>query len=414
MKFLSPDGLKIDLTYEQPIAAGGEGKIFPVRLRSNLVAKIFSQPRQATLTKLLVMLAAPRLLAERPELPMAWPVGLLYTNDRRREFAGYLMRRVVGARSILDVYHPKTRRLSSPSFDYRYLHRTARNLASAMALAHSHRYVLGDVNESNFLVADNGCVTVVDVDSWQVRDPATGILLRCNVGKPEFIPPELQGKLLPLVDRTEVHDRFGLGVLLFKLLMEGTHPFDGVWLGSGDPPALETRIARGYFPHGNRAVPMAPKPGAPPFNLMQPGLQSLFIQCFEEGHRDPTKRPDANTWAIALQESEEKLCECFANSQHWFGIHLTPCPWCERKTLLGGLDPFPPIYAAAIQPPLGPYPHPALASTPRPRRSTPKSATASATSGSSFGGFAILGLTLLAGACLLFGSGKSTKKDDPS
>ncbi len=106
-------------------------------------------------------------------------------------------------------------------------------------------------------------ITLVDVDSFQVSDSTSGAIFRCPVGKPEFTPPELQGKAFADIDRTFAHDLFGLAVGMFRLLMEGIHPFNGVFSVQGDPPLLENRISSGQFPHGKRRVAFRPKPSAP-------------------------------------------------------------------------------------------------------------------------------------------------------
>ena len=55
-----------------------------------------------------------------------------------------------------------------PSFNRRYLHRTARNLAAALRALHESDYVIGDLNESNVMVTPSALVTVIDADSFQV------------------------------------------------------------------------------------------------------------------------------------------------------------------------------------------------------------------------------------------------------
>jgi len=94
---------------------------------------------------------------------------------------------------VFQIYNPGSRRHELPAFTYRHLLRTAQNLAAAVDVLHAHGYVAGDLNESNVLVADTALVTLVDTDSFQVRDPESGAVYRCPVGKPEFTPPELQG-----------------------------------------------------------------------------------------------------------------------------------------------------------------------------------------------------------------------------
>jgi DNA-binding helix-hairpin-helix protein with protein kinase domain len=329
------------LSPAQKIGGGGEGSIYVVTGMPNLVAKVFHRPTLEQQRKLELMLALPCNPQPSGTPPVAWPEGLLFRNAKRERFSGYLMPRVTGACPANELYNPKSRRAKCPGFNYRYLHRAALNIALCCRLAHERGFVIGDLNESTFLVRDNCCVTMVDAESMQMTDPASRRTLRCRVGKSDFTPAELQGKNLATAIRTLDHDHFALGVLLFKLLMEGVHPFDAVFQGSGtEVPPIEYRIAAGQFPHGTRFVPWTPKPLAPPFKLVPPKLEQLFIRCFETGHFNPKARPDAKTWIEALRQAEEDLVQCQSNRRHWHGSHLSRCPWCDRASVLG-LDPFP-------------------------------------------------------------------------
>jgi serine/threonine protein kinase len=337
------NGQLITIDTNNIIASGGEGRIYAVLQDPSLVAKIYHKPTDEDGDKLAVMYSMP------PDAPMAapghasiaWPLDLLRTVGGREKIIGFLMPRVVKVSPIHIYYTPKTRREEKPLFNYLYLHRTARNLAAAINALHLRGYVIGDVNESNILVTDTALITLVDTDSFQVRDPYTGYVHRCPVGKPEFTPPELQSQAFRDIDRKPENDLFGLGVLIFQLLMEGTHPFSGVYEGSDEPPPIETRIQRGYFPYGTKKVPIKPMPVAPSFDILHPKLREMFIQCFEEGYQKPSARPDAKTWVNVLKEAEEALVSCDKNNQHKYGSHLKSCPWCDRAKRLKGRDPFP-------------------------------------------------------------------------
>jgi serine/threonine protein kinase len=335
-------GERIGVYREDLIGSGGEAQVFLVPPDRRQVAKIYHRPTELHAGKLRVMLANP------PEDPthepahtsIAWPVDLLSTAYGDRSFAGFLMPCVPQMQPLFQVYNPGARR-RSPFVDYRFLHRAARNLAGAVRVLHSRGYVVGDVNESNILVSRSALVTLVDTDSFQVTDPANGTVYRCPVGKPEYTPPELQGKRFTTVDRTREHDRFGLAVLLFQLLMEGTHPFAGQYTGHDEPPPYEARIKAGHFAYGNRRVPYVPMPTAPGLDLLDPDLRRLFVRCFEDGHSEPGARPDAQTWLSALANAEQALVTCERNPRHSYGAHCAVCPWCERKRLLGDRDPYP-------------------------------------------------------------------------
>lgn len=330
------------------LGTGGEARIYSVPNEPDLVAKIYHQPDERYVHKLAAMLAQPPNDPAKAQghTSIVWPTELLRTLDAKNQVCGFLMERVHRMRCVIDVYHPGTRRRQAPLFNYAYLHRTARNLATAVGALHAGGYVIGDVNESNVLVSETALVTLVDTDSFQVRDPRTGIAFRSPVGKAEFTPPELQGKVFAEIDRHPEHDLFGLAVLLFQLLMEGTHPFAGVYTGPGEPPPIEARILAGHFPYGaGKGAPYRPMPAAPPLGMLTPQLRQLFIRCFIEGFRNPQARPSAHVWQEALRESEAALRACTANSQHLFGQHLAECPWCKRTRQLGGRDPFPSLVA---------------------------------------------------------------------
>ena len=169
----------------------------------------------------------------------------------------------------------------------------ARNLAAALAAVHARNYVVGDLNEGNIFVNDQSLVTLIDTDSFQVRDPRSGWVYRCNVGKGAFTPVELQGLDLKSVDRQPYHDLFGLGVLLFHLLMEGYHPFTGVSRSQASisgQTVFERNIGQGNFPY-HPGSSFLPPPAAPTYNILHPQLQAMFRRCFLDGHKTPSARP---------------------------------------------------------------------------------------------------------------------------
>lgn len=318
--------------------AGGEGEIYQVAEEPSLLAKIYHPDQRSPdrAAKLAAMLNDPPLDPLEPPITIAWPVDAVVVDGA---IVGFLMPKAPETRPLHEVYTPKMRRRELPGLTYRYLVRMARNLAAAVDVLHERGYTIGDVNESNVLAAPTALVTLVDTDSFQVVDRQQRRTFRCPVGKPEYTPPELQGRNFREVDRTAAQDCFGLAVLLFQLLMEGTHPFDGAFLGSGDPPLIDQRIAAGEFPYSARSPRWKPKPIAPPFAGLDPQLQNLFRQAFETRH--PADRPSARQWAAVLDSAENHLVTCSTNPQHVYFGHQGSCPWCDRARQFRGRDPFP-------------------------------------------------------------------------
>jgi DNA-binding helix-hairpin-helix protein with protein kinase domain len=341
------------------LGGGGEAEVFSLAQDVSLVAKIYHKPAAERFAKLRAMLANP---PEDPTLAqghvsICWPTRLLF--DRAGNGVGFVMKRVDYSTSIslFKVYNPLDRQRFAADFNWRYLMRTASNICSAVAAIHARNCVVGDLNESNILVANTALVTLIDCDSMQVPNSSGGVF-RCPVGKPDFTPPELQSVDFSSVDRSPEHDRFGLAVLIFLLLLEGVHPFSGVWRGPGDPPSLEERIKLGASAYAGSSV-IAPMPIAPPFDLLPSSLRALFVRCFRDGHRYPPARPSPDEWNSCLKSAEAELKYCTKNPKHLFSNGQQVCPWCERTLRLKGFDPFP-LNASQIpaqpaqQVPLGP------------------------------------------------------------
>lgn len=337
MTFINSQSQRVEISTES-LGRGGEGQVSRVVGAADLVAKIYHQPTDDQWVKTDFMLKHP-VPAANGRLWVTWPVELLFTDDASPKFSGYLMPRLKRSHQLFTYYTPSLRQRNCPGFTYRHLVRSAHNVAAAFNLAHAHRYVIGDPNESNIFLNQHGFAILIDADSWQIVDDVSGWVYRSVVAKPELLPPELQNRNLSSIIRQPWHDNFSLAVLLFKLINEGTHPFDGIYAGGGEVPAIESRIAAGTFPYVKGAGGWRPKETALQFNGLHPCLQKLFLQAFVTGHRRPELRPNAKAWQLAFARAERDLKVCQQNSHHWFWGNT--CVWCQRKRLLGGLDPFP-------------------------------------------------------------------------
>ncbi len=294
------------------IGGGGEGDVYAVTGRTGLVAKIYAAPTRETGAKLARMVARPP--GEREGIDghvnLAWPLELLYGTGSDALPIGFLMPHVARAVPLLEVFNPRLRAKVLPDFDRRYLFRTARNLAAVLATLHQAGYVVGDVNESNILVSPSALVSFIDCDSFQVQATRSGrvVTYPCPVGKLEYTAPELQGKVFSQEMRQPEADRFGLGVLIFQLLMEGRHPFAGTWAGSGEPPSVGEKIRRGCFPYADKPTcPIAPPPNAALLATLPPDVAALMRHCFIDGHRQPSRRPTPERWRDALAGAERSV-----------------------------------------------------------------------------------------------------------
>jgi serine/threonine protein kinase len=325
------DGLGKPLGPSMFVDRGGEGEIRRLHQSPHQVAKVYFQRSSEKRRKLEVMIAAPPADPARPQghSSIAWPDELVF--DTTGDFVGFLMPWIDTGRSrkLIDIYSPTD---YPKGLTWADLLLVARNVAVALSALHARGYVIGDLNEANILVADNGFITFVDCDSIQVPDPASGKVFRCPVGRGEYTAPELQGVPFDSVDRSPETDAFALAVVIGQLLLLGRHPFSG-----GPNRKIEDNIRSGasfLFTLGAQSPT-----GTPPPSILPPRVLALLIRCFRDGHSNPAARPSTTEWGDALDDARRNLRTCPIRQIHRYHGHLAECPWCgnERQH---GFDPF--------------------------------------------------------------------------
>ena len=315
------------------LAAGGEGAVFPVGGRPDLVAKIYHRPPPPRTADKLARMAA----LARPELTgvAAWP-GETLRDARSGRVAGFVMPRLTGFEPIHHLYNPAQRLRYFPRSGWRFAVRAAANCAAAFDEVHKTGCLVGDVNQSNVLVSHQAIVRLIDCDSFQV--PAPGTVYLCEVGVEHYTPPELQRPMAFAAPRAENHDRFGLAVVIFQLLFVGRHPYAGVYHGLGDL-AFDEAI-RGYkFAYGPGATAdlLSPPPHVPTLNDVPPELARLFCRAFERGS-ERAPRPSPAEWRAALGGLERRLAACLDDPGHLSWSGAGACVWCRLAA--GGPDYF--------------------------------------------------------------------------
>lgn len=323
---------------EQEIGRGGEGLIYLIKGYPSDVAKIYinQQPPEIH-RKILEMIKDPPLdpTANGPikHRSISWPNDVLYADRQKTQFAGFQMPRIEMKvfRKILSYISPDDRVKSfMGGFTWYHLHTTAFNLASCIAAIHARGYCVGDINESNILVEPRTPLTIIDCDSFQVKDSVSGSLWRCSVGKDDYTAPEIIGKNFRNVDRTTETDCFALAVMIFQLLMEGYHPYAARGSLVDNAPLARDKIKLGIFAFGAPRKGIAPPPDAPSFDILHPEIRALFLRAFDAGHKNPSIRPSAKEWMSALKKLNQNFTKCITNENHRYHDHLNYCPWCAR------------------------------------------------------------------------------------
>ncbi|MCK8463615.1 topoisomerase DNA-binding C4 zinc finger domain-containing protein [Aliiroseovarius sp. S1339] len=318
------------------IGKGGEGEVYAIKGRSGQAVKIYNAGlRSKREDKVRAMVGEG--LAIKTDL-VAYPGEIV--TDNQGNFLGFVMRLVSGYRPLHELYSPKSRQRYFPKADYRFIVHTALNVARAVGKVHQTGCVIGDLNHSGVLVAQDATVALIDADSFQFR--LNGKSYPCVVGVPEFTPPELHGKNLASVERTIEHDNFGLAVAIFHLLFMGRHPYAGRY--SGPDISMGDAIAQNRFAFSltrQSATRTTPPPGALTLDLFPDAAVTAFEQAFG---LNAGVRPSALDWVGALTKLERSLNHCSRVKTHYFPSNAKGCVWCAL-TANSGFDMFPDLSA---------------------------------------------------------------------
>lgn len=309
------------LRISKRIGKGGEGEVYTID-GSDLVVKFYTV-QDAHTREAKIKLMVSNGLAKRSPL-VAFPVSMVF--DKSRRFAGFTMAKISSHQPLHELYSPGARKAAFPQANYRFLAISAGNIARAIGATNAAGCVIGDINHSGILVSPTATVTLIDADSFQIA--GGGRLFHCKVGVPEYTPPELQGKALSSVVRTENHDAFGLAIAIFQLLFMGRHPYSGRYTG-GDMP-LEKAIGEFRFAYSTtRSVGMSPPPGVPTLKDFPTTIGQAFEAAF--GPSGVNSRPSPKQWIVLLEELKSSLKVCSANSLHHYPSAATECPWCRME-----------------------------------------------------------------------------------
>lgn len=336
---------------EKRLGGGGEGDVYEINGKHDLVAKIYKDskfistpgipnPRKELKEKIETMLDQPVEPYINNVLSVAWPQDILL--DSNGEFVGYVMPRVNSTHQIFAASRERERKQLFPSYTWKTAVLIARNLALTVKRIHAVNAIVGDMNPNNIMLDNKGHVTIIDTDSFNIKNQRTGKVYKCNVGVSEMLPPELQGKNLGDSGSmfTQESDNFALAIHIFKLLMNNCHPFGSIGMSKSQSAAagnpIVHNIATGKCPYVTNGVGNV-SPDAPDIMMLPTEIRQLIDRAFKytvTSAIDPQviqNRPTAQEWQRALDHLyKSQLSVCLNDSSHVWPIGYPDCPWCKK------------------------------------------------------------------------------------
>jgi DNA-binding helix-hairpin-helix protein with protein kinase domain len=304
LSFTVYDPKKQPQKLDAELAKGGEGTVYPLNERPDILVKIYHQEKldkdgEYLNNKIEVMTG---LRDDFSNTALCWPRIKIY--DKYGNWKGYAMKRGAGI-PMNKLAHAVLHKKYFPHLDRSHIVQYLLNFIEAISLLHKSNVYVGDFNLNNVLCDPNSnAITLIDCDSYQLS--INNKFFPCLVGSPDLTPLEHHGRDFREVIRTTESDTFSLAIIFFKCLMLGRHPYDVV--GGQDPVS---NMRNGYFPYGKG------KGGLPPghwYNIwshMPYRIKELFIRNFTEGAKKPLERPRLSDWKEALEIYQKELKKGF-------------------------------------------------------------------------------------------------------
>jgi len=286
-------------TLGEALGSGAEGAVHRVENAPSEVVKVFEPgKRDEKADKVRAMIDRPPTdpsYQHRNKRSIVWPTAVA-EDPNTGEFLGYRMPyKDLSEQKNAQRYAREDLQWGSSSPDQRY--RTALNLARMFKAIHRQNHALGDLNHQNILIEEGGFVSLIDCDAFHIK--GQGEVYPDETVFPRYTPPEGRGDTL---SRVRQSDRFGLGVHIFQLLMEGFHPYQAQG-SEAESGSLGDMIDENDFPYDDpKPDKLEPHDMAPDYQRLPAEVRDLFSKCFGAGGKTQGWRPSAEDWAKTLEE----------------------------------------------------------------------------------------------------------------
>jgi DNA-binding helix-hairpin-helix protein with protein kinase domain len=341
--FIRHDGRRaaVDIDEAHPLGRGATARICPVLspAYADRLAKVYVEPTKVDEAKLAAMLENPPsavwITVDFRSYPQyAWPTHLL--RERKGRLLGYLMPRVDEQQSLtLDFFYDRhllgAQGLRDLTLGFQL--DLARNLSAALADLHAHGHCFIDFKPQNIKVFRSvHLVALLDCDSYRIAGAGPRSFPATNFSS-EYIAPEAFDEPLGPQGLAEAQDRFALAVVLFQLLNNGIHPFQGIQVAGPEQDTTDDKVRAGLYAYGVTAHPgVRPLPQSV-HHLFDDGSRALFDRAFTT-----RERPRAREWADHFQRvlAEKQLERCALHPSDPTHIHFAGkgCAACHYRKVV--------------------------------------------------------------------------------
>lgn len=301
----SRKGTPLHLTASDCKASGGEGTVYAIPGKPNVLVKIYKDDllqnpaKRAEIEKRIYDMLA--ISKDIDQASFAWPRAVVCNSGG--QVIGFAMNRCSGT-SFQAFSGVKSIQQRFPKWTRRELALVAQDFLIKLQYLTSKKILVNDFNPANFLVDQKGNVSFIDCDSYQIPGEGTSTDITKTYFASHVAPELLENPKLLAQPRNIHHVEFGAALTVFNILMCGLHPYS--YFDPSKQSACGTpdeNLRKGRCPLGRGAHCMLPRGNW--YNLwsyLTFKLKSSFIQTFRDGHKDPSKRATLADLQTNLQE----------------------------------------------------------------------------------------------------------------
>ena len=317
------------------IAGGGAGDIYTMPDLDGHVLKIYKAGADKDLyaQKLEAMLAAvPKVvdvgLSENFPF-LAWPIGI--AENRGGQFLGFAMPEVdfKNTVSLERMLQTRMREASGLPLFYGFRLLAACNLAGIVAELHKIGHHLIDLKPVNCrLHPDKMFISILDCDGFSIKG-RSGKRFHAAQFSEEYIAPEASNNRPS--ELGEEQDLFALAVIIFRLLNNGLHPYQGIIPKGEAAKTIQQMINMNYYAYGANSGSKILPAKQSIHESFPKELRDLFNKAFNGG-----RRPKASKWRDVLQAYTKTggLIRCKTKPEvHGYFDEKLGCGWCALEGL---------------------------------------------------------------------------------
>lgn len=301
----SLNGKPMHLSASDCKASGGEGTVYAIPGKPHVLVKIYKEDllrnpaKRAEIEKRIFDMLA--ISKDIDQASFAWPRAVV-CNDRK-QVIGFAMNKCSGI-SFQAFSGVKSIQQRFPGWTRRELALVAQDFLIKLQYLASKKILVNDFNPANFLVDQQGHVSFIDCDSFQVPGEGSSIDITKTYFASHVAPELLDNPKLLAQPRNMHHVEFGAALTVFNVLMCGLHPysyFDPSRQSACGTP--DENLRKGRCPLGTGSDCKLPRGNW--YNLwshLTYKLKSSLINTFRDGHKDPAKRATLADLQANLQE----------------------------------------------------------------------------------------------------------------